>query len=150
MKGLTKIFIAASILCLAVSCNEDPEFPGDPGPQEYYLSNQSGHTVSIVHKPSCREMPDSLVLLNGEEFYLHKNDGYYGELPMYVIWFDSQVIYYDGRYMLRLRDLPDDRNFIFTSNYPKKSEYWSYLFTLTAEDYAYAVANGKDMGEPLE
>ncbi len=150
MKRLLFLLTAAS-LNLVTGCEEKdiPTFLGYPCPPIYNIVNRSGHTVSIVHDPVCFELPDSLGLSDGKEFILHTDGDYFGELPMGIelIEFDKQVIYYDGRYVMNLADLPKERRLQDVNCYqPRPDAHSVYEFTLTSEDYDYAVAHGTDLG----
>ncbi len=151
MKTRMKILIAASLILIVTGCKEkdSPITIVDPSAPTYRILNRSGHTVSIVHDPVCYELPDSLGLSDGKEFILHTNGDYFGELPMGIelIEFDKQVIYYDGRYVMNLGNLPKERRLQDLNCYQRRPDTHSiYEFTLTSEDYDYAVAHGTDLG----
>lgn len=154
MKKSIKLWIGGSLLLSIFSASCDPgcilyAYPG------HLLSNQSGHTVSIVHKPSCIQLPDSLVLTDGESFVLNMPP-YYGEkldMSYELEPFETQAIYYDGRYKMDLKNLPEDRRLQNTDIYTYEKGMGKgdrkYVFILTPDDYAYAVEHGTDLG-PLE
>lgn len=153
MKKLLKILPYIVVLYLVIGCKNNKYFPAEEiGSQipEYILSNRSGCMVSIVHAPECRSMPDSVVLLEGEEFFLtHVGTNVKGTLPLYSELYDRQFIYYNKRYKMNLSDLPYDRDLrrICLYKFNAEPENFNYVFTLTEKDYRYAVENGTDLGE---
>lgn len=135
------LFLLTFPFCLLSGCSHST-CDGMVSPT-YYLSNQSGHDIAIVHFPSCDAFPDSLLLKVAEEFELQG-----GLSPFRNIKdskFVKQYIYYDGRYRLDLKDLPCDRQLQDISLYLSKT-YPIYVFILTENDYNYAVEHGTDLG----
>ncbi len=103
----------------------------------YHLSNQTGHTVSIAPVfISQYNKNDSLVLMNNDV------------LPVYPTEFKEAVLYYDSRYAIDHDDLPFPRR--IGALYPYIKEPGTnnpFIFTLSPEDYDYAVEHGRDLGE---
>lgn len=112
----------------------------------YRLINRSRHIVALVNRPACMELPDSLVLRPGGGF-----DFEAGEIggDMSVCYFfqnygyDARLIYYDGRHVIRIRDLPIRRQPTYHRNFENMEDRPTYAFT--DEDYAYAVEHGTDL-----
>ncbi|MDE7069658.1 MAG: hypothetical protein K2O63_03965 [Alistipes sp.] len=122
------------------------------------MANDTDHVISIVHRPSCVQLPDSLVLQPHESFFLEQgnasgNDFFGGEDS-----FDKRFVWFDGRYRLAIGDnLPLPLRFC-----DKNSPGWAeaiygdcdvlYMFTYTfsEEDYRYAVAHGEEFSEAGE
>lgn len=95
-------------------------------------------------------MSDSVILLNGEEFFLtHIGSNVNGTLPLYSELFDRHFIYYNKRHRMHLSDLPYDRDLgrICLYKFNPESKNLKYVFTLTEKDYQYAVENGTDLGK---
>lgn len=122
---------------------------GDYTPEFFYMSNQSGHTISIVHNPSCVDLPDSLVLPDGEE-YMYVQGRNQKEVKIFfwprTLEGASRIICYDGRYALNFDDVPADSKFFNPGNYEYLTNL-SGIFVFTPEDYDYAVEHGRDLGE---
>ena len=136
MKNIFRIFICVCLGYTAISCHKEILYV-----LTYELSNQSGHTISIVHNPGSEVRRDSLVLNNKEKFYLIKGDAF--EFEEYD---GVRKIYYDGRYMIPYDKLPEERKFKVMNYTQTRHSY--YVFTFTESDYDYAVAHGTDLGEP--
>lgn len=113
-------------------------------PTVFFLRNQSGHTVSIVHKPSCIQLPDSLVLKDGEGFQITGES--HGKIDFSSKNFETQLIYYDGRYSIDLNNLPETRRLQNAALYNIYDQDGNYAFILTPEDYDYAAEHGTDLG----
>lgn len=150
MKNSAKYLLFLLLFCGATSCEHSCR-GGVPPLETYGFRNQCGHTVSIVLKPSCVELPDSLVLLDGEEFrFFDKNDPdrHGPSIFSAAKMFDSQVIYYDGRYVIKFKDLPAEQKIQWSRSYNWESittyaNTWFYIFT--EKDYQYAVEKGMDL-----
>lgn len=148
MKTLALYYVSFAVM-LSSGCTTCP--PRQPNDM-FHIVNNCGHTVSIVHDPPCIELPDSLILKDGEEFALESGSSSTAVAkPFFFIFFTEQpdrrrILYFDGRYALNFFQLPEERKFFLPGCYKKQSQF-NYRFTFTEEDYDYAVANGRDLGE---
>lgn len=135
-------FTALSGFC--VSCEAGNECGGSVLPP-YRVINHSEHIVALVNRPACRELPDSLILQPGESFDFESGMGSYGTTLTFfgVYGYKARLVYYDGRYAIRVRDLPIQRQPTESSNFYVKGDWLTYAFT--DEDYAYAVKHGTDL-----
>ncbi len=139
------VFLTVAIAAVVVTgCHEDkePPFTWIP-PVNYQLSNESGHTVSIVQAPLPVEydMPDSLVLRSGDRC----NADRFLSMPAFA----RKKVWHDGRYMLDMDELPVNRNFQNASLYRQvetEGNSVDYLFVIGPDDYDYAVERGTDFG----
>lgn len=148
MKPTILIFTVSATLFLFSCTSCPPRFPD----YMYHIVNRSGHTLSIVHDPACIELPDSLILKDGEEFVLDNNSSSTASAKPFFFDFLTErpdrrrVIYFDGRYALNFSELPDERRFFLPGFYEMKAQF-DYHFTFSEEDYNYAVAHGRNLGE---
>lgn len=127
-----------------VNCTVGNECGGSV-PPPYRLINQSEHIVALVNRPACRELPDSLILQPGESFDFESGMGSYGTTLTFfgVYGYKARLVYYDGRYVIKVGDLPIHRQPTESSNFDVTGEWLTYTFT--DEDYAYAVEHGTDL-----
>lgn len=145
MKCYSKIFVTAFLLCFLTRCGMQE---GEEGQLHMYgLFNRSSHVVAVVHRPSCIEMPDSLILQSGDEFVFEEGVGYVVGIRADLKFFDSEgydsrLVYYNGRYVIRFEDLP------FRQQPTTYTNFWEGMpiHTFTDDDYAYAVEHGTDLG----
>ncbi len=150
----TKAFFNAFVLLLSLAsfCSCIGGYTtcgGEYTPEVFYMSNQSGHAISIVHRPSCTDLPDSLVLPDGNEYIYrkgtNKKDAKIFFWPL-TLEGASRIIYYDGRYALNFDEVPVERRFYYEQHYEYQSV-GSGIFVFTPEDFDYAVEHGRDLGE---
>lgn len=142
------LFFAASASLFFLSCETCP--PRNDTEYFFRLVNSSGHIVSIVHDPSCMELPDSLVLTKEMEYEFVRDWSASGVIikPFFYLKDNPdrrRILYFDGRYALNFSELPEERKFFIPARYEKQSQY-NYRFTFTEEDYEYAVQHGRDPG----
>lgn len=143
------LLFAASATFFSLGCKTcPPRHPNDM----YHIVNNSEHTISIVHDPACIELPDSLVLKDGEEFALDDSSSTTASAKPFFFFFLTEqpdrrrILYFDGRYALNFLELPEERKFFLPGRYEKQAPF-EYRFTFTEEDYEYAVRHGRDLGE---
>lgn len=158
MKPLYRLLFLAIGVCLAHACSNNDDSEDYVHYDIVRMFNKTDHTVSIVHKPSCLQMVDSLVLEPQEFYYLswevHPNGK--ESNPGGIYFFDgskfrSRLVCFDGRYaiemdaMSRNRRPYDKGNFV---KFPYLCTDYTPCFVFSEEDYDYAVAHGTDLGEP--
>lgn len=144
MKNISRLIVYMLLCQTVISCTP----PGCGGPVEPMIYNQSGHTVSVVHDPDCDCLPDSLVMPDGERYYLERLN-YSGKAFFQIEGYESRKIYYDGRYLIHFHELPEDRAIhIKEQSFQYIPRFETVVYTFTESDYDYAVEHGTDLGEP--
>lgn len=133
-------------------CGGDPPLPYDT----YNFENASGYTLTIIHRPSCVELPDYLTLQPDEIYRIDESETIqpgmksFFDTDRYNI-FDVREIHYDNRYVIDFNDLRYARKPQNKKNYEKRNTDDSgerkYVFTFTPEDYQYAVEHGTVLEE---
>lgn len=114
----------------------------------YGLCNESKRTLTIVHRPSCVELPDYLTIQPGETHWIDESEeiapgakSFFDTDPRNI--FDIHEIRYDNRYAIDFDDLRYARNPRYRTNYELLNGI--YLFTFTVADYTYATRKGKPL-----
>lgn len=150
MKNKFCLFVALAYAAMAMTgCNHAD---GGSYYESYELANDTEHVISIVHHPSCVQLPDSLVLQPHGSFFLEEGDASGNDFFDGEGSFEKRFVWFDGRYRLAIGDhLPLSLRFC-----DKNSPGWAkamyggcdvlYMFTYTfsEEDYRYAVAHGEE------
>lgn len=143
-KNIITIFSVLSGLLLqgcGGSCGNEPDFQGN-----YFFENASGYTLTIVHRPSCVELPDYLTLQPGEIYRIDESEMIlsgmksFFDTDRYNI-FDIREIRYDNSYAIPFEELPRARKPQYRTNYDINADL-HYIFTFKPEDYQYAVDHG--------
>lgn len=147
MKISTRLFWAILVLTSMSSCGKGEDTCIGNVPPIYCLQNHSGHVISIVLKPASMQLPDSLVIWNGQCYSFEEGAFHYGKADFFFgAEFESRTVYYDGRYKLAIDALPADRQFQNPNRYKKEPDtYNPYIFTFLPQDYQFAVKNGQDL-----
>lgn len=147
MKISIRLFSALLVLVYMISCGKGENTGIGNVPPIYCLQNHSEHVISIVLKPTSKQLPDSLVIWQGQSYAFEEAAFHYGEIDFFSgAEFDSRTVYYDGRYKVAIDALPVDRQFQNPTRYKKEPDtYNPYVFTFLPQDYRFAVINGQDL-----
>ncbi len=146
------IIITLAILCGLLfagcgdTCGDEPDFRG-----AHFFENASGYTLTIIHNPSCVELPDYLTLQPGEVYMIDESEMIlpgmksFFDTDRYNI-FDIREIRYDNRYAIPFKELDRTRQPQYKRNYKVNGEL-QFVFTFTPDDYQYAVEHGSDLSK---